>query len=260
MKKILSTLSMAIILVGLVLSSCTNHYTIAVKANNDKWGTVTGGGRFKEGESTTISAKANDGYNFVQWDDGYRDNSRTIIVTSNATYTAIFEEPAVNPSARVTFKGSEWEAGDIGGVYYETGNQIEWSVEAAPVSTHEFPKAECSAYVSAVGHYSDATTNGYDFQNNIIAEIEFYESNILHGSDDKIHGDWWAKSANLTISAFDATNMKISGKVNATMFNAIEAFVDGVGIDNATTTEMTMEMSNVTLIKSIDNKKKNVKR
>ncbi len=260
MRKRLSTLCMAIILGGMFLSSCTRHYTISVMANNDKWGTVAGGGRFKEGESTTISAKANDGYRFVKWDDGYRDNPRTIIVTSNATYTAIFEEPVIKPSAKVTFKGSEWEAAAIEGDYYNQGNQTKWKVAAAPISTHEFPKVECSAYVTAVGHYSDATTNGYDYQNNIFACIEFYESNVLFGDDDIIHGDWWAKSAVLNITTFDPTNLKISGEINATMFNSIEAFVEGVGIDNSTTTEMKMEMSNITLNKSTAKKKKSTKR
>lgn len=255
MKKTLSTLCMAIILGGLVLSSCTKHYTITVKANNDNWGTVTGGGRFKDGESTTISAKANDGYRFSKWDDGIRDNPRSVIVTSNATYTALFEEPVVNPSVKVTFKGTEWDAKDIGGEYYLMGNQTEWKVEAAPVSTHEFPKALCAAYVTAVGNYSDVTTNGYDFQSNIIADIEFFESNVVHGTDDQIHGDWWAKNAELNITAFDATNLKISGEVRATMFNAVEAFSEGVGIDNATTAEMTMEISNVTLINASPDKK-----
>ena len=260
MKKTLSTFCMAIILGGLILSSCTKHYTISVKANNDNWGTVTGGGRFKDGETTTISAKANDGYKFVKWDDGFMDNPRTVIVTSNATYTAIFEEPTINPSAKVTFNGTEWEAGDIGGDYSTTGNQTVWKVAVAPISTHDFPKAECAAYVTAVGNYSDATTNGYDYQNNIIADVEFFESNVLHGTDNKIHGDWWAKNAELTIRDFDATNLKISCTVHATMFNAIEAFVDGVGIDNATTTEMTMDINHVTLVNFSPDKKKTAKK
>lgn len=260
MKKALSTLCVVILLGGLLFPSCTKHYTITVKANNDNWGTVTGGGRFKDGEPTTISAKAYDGYRFAQWDDGFQDNPRTVSVTSNAIYTAIFEEPVVTPSAKVTFKGTEWEAKDIGGDYSNTGDFTEWRVEVAPVSTHEFPKALCAAYVTTVGRYSDATANGYDYQNNIISEIEFYESNVVHGTDDQIHGDWWAKTAEINITAFDATKLKISGEVHATMFNAVEAFVEGTGINNATTTEMTMEISNVTLINSSLDKKKTTKR
>ena len=40
------------------------------------------------------------------------------------------------------------------------------------------------------------------------------------------------------------------------MFNAIEAFVDGVGIDNATTTEMMMKIINITLTQALVDKKK----
>ncbi len=259
MKKSFTTLFMAILLGGLILSSCTKHYFITVRANNDDWGTVIGGGKFKNKDTTTIAARPNDGYKFVKWDDGNRESRRVITVTSNVTYTAIFEEPTVEPSAKVTFKGSEWEAGDIGGEYY-VGNQTGWRVAAAPVSTHEFPKAECAAYVTTVGRYSDATTNGYDYQNNIISDFEYYESDVLFGEDGVIHGDWWAKSVDLRISAFDANNMRISATASATMFNAIEAFVDGVGIDNATTTTTTMKIINITLTQALVDKKKTNKR
>lgn len=239
---------MAILLGGLILPSCTRYYTITVKANNDNWGIVSGGGTFKEGETTTISASPKPNYKFVKWDDGEVTNPRSIIVTSNTTYTAIFEEPTTNPTSKVTFKGEEWVANDFGGEYYET-NQ-EWRVVFAPVSINNFPKAECAANVTALGHFSDATTNGYDFQNNIITNVEYYESDALDDSDGNIHGDWWGKSVDIQITAFDANNLTISGIINATMFNAIEAFVEGVGFNNATTTEMTIEMDRITLIPS----------
>ena len=68
------------------------YYTITVLSNNNDWGTVSGGGSFLENTTTTISATPNQGYHFVEWQDGNTDNPRTITVTADMTYTATFAE------------------------------------------------------------------------------------------------------------------------------------------------------------------------
>ena len=67
-------------------------YTITVNANNDAWGSVSGGGVFEEGTTTVITATANAGYTFVKWQDDDVNAIRTITVTADALYTAIFAE------------------------------------------------------------------------------------------------------------------------------------------------------------------------
>lgn len=81
-----------------------NFYcTVTVNANNNSYGTVSGGGSTcSVGESCTITATANQNYVFSEWK---RNNSSfagnnvptyTFTVTDNVVYTAIFE---VNPSS-----------------------------------------------------------------------------------------------------------------------------------------------------------------
>ena len=65
-------------------------YTITVQPNDPLMGTVTGSGTFASGTVTTITATANSGYHFVQWNDGNTDAIRTITVTADAVYTAYF--------------------------------------------------------------------------------------------------------------------------------------------------------------------------
>ena len=65
-------------------------YTITVNANNDEWGTVSGGGIFPADTTITITATAYGGFTFVKWQDGETNNPRQITVTENATYTATF--------------------------------------------------------------------------------------------------------------------------------------------------------------------------
>lgn len=71
-----------------------NTYTITVNSNDSNAGSVSGGasGKYK-GDSLTISANPKPGYRFVQWsEDGNTEATRTVKVSGNATYTAIFEK------------------------------------------------------------------------------------------------------------------------------------------------------------------------
>lgn len=66
-------------------------YTITTVAQPTSGGTVSGGGSYDAGASATLTATANTGYSFTQWDDGVKAASREITVTKDATYTANFE-------------------------------------------------------------------------------------------------------------------------------------------------------------------------
>ena len=70
--------------------SCNTQFTVTASSNNAAWGTVTGGGTYNQGATATLTATANAGYYFVQWNDGVTDNPRTVTVTDNVTYTAYF--------------------------------------------------------------------------------------------------------------------------------------------------------------------------
>lgn len=65
-------------------------WLLSVSANNADWGNVRGGGSYSYNSSTVISATPNTGYHFVQWSDGNTDNPRTVVVTSDTTFTAVF--------------------------------------------------------------------------------------------------------------------------------------------------------------------------
>lgn len=93
--------------VAMLFFACHNEkYTITVNVNDPAMGTVTGGGEFKENTQISIEAKANEGYIFVSWTDGNTDNPRSVIVTNNATYTAMFKPLG----ATISFNGESWTA------------------------------------------------------------------------------------------------------------------------------------------------------
>ena len=68
-----------------------HYHIIKVMANNPDWGTVTGDGEYLEGTTIEISATPTDSTLFIGWDDGNTDNPRSIVVTSDMNFTAIFE-------------------------------------------------------------------------------------------------------------------------------------------------------------------------
>ena len=70
-------------------------YTISVAADPVEGGTLTGGGTYNYGESCTVVATANEGYDFVNWTENGNavstDASYTFTVTGDRTLVANFE-------------------------------------------------------------------------------------------------------------------------------------------------------------------------
>ena len=66
------------------------QYTITATANPSDAGTVTGAGLLYESTICTLTAVANSGWDFVDWNDGNTENPRSFTVTSDASFTANF--------------------------------------------------------------------------------------------------------------------------------------------------------------------------
>lgn len=85
-------------------SMAIDTYTLTVLSDDVNEGSVSGGGTYNYGTSVQISATAESGYEFVEWNDSNTDNPRTITVTSNATYTAYFQSSV--PLAQIRYTAS----------------------------------------------------------------------------------------------------------------------------------------------------------
>ena len=99
---------------AIIYENCT--FEVAVNANNEDYGTVTGSGVFKMGQTIQLTATANEGYRFKGWSDGVMDASREITVTKDTSITANFV-------ALYTIKAlaSASQGTVIGGGVYEDG-------------------------------------------------------------------------------------------------------------------------------------------
>ena len=65
-------------------------YTITVLNSTPQWGQVSGGGTYSMGDTVILTATPNTGYHLLQWSDGMTINPKTVVVSQDATYTAMF--------------------------------------------------------------------------------------------------------------------------------------------------------------------------
>ncbi len=109
-------------------SGTNQYYTITVGSNNTSWGTVSGGGTFRENVSTYITATPLSGYRFIQWNDGNTNARRYITVTADAHYTAQFGPQQYYVHIAYT----EQEGTATGTGYYDKGTQVTLTATPKP--------------------------------------------------------------------------------------------------------------------------------
>lgn len=85
-----------------------DQYILSVNANNTSYGSVSGGGSYHYNTNHTINATANYGYHFTMWSDGNTNNPRTITLTQDTAFTALFAKNiyTITTISADTIKGS----------------------------------------------------------------------------------------------------------------------------------------------------------
>ncbi len=96
-------------------------YAITTAVNDESMGSVTGEGEYEKDSEITLTATANSGYRFVKWSDEVTDNPRTVVVTQDSTFTAIFE---VNSFAIITAVNDDAMGSVSEGGEYAYGTEI----------------------------------------------------------------------------------------------------------------------------------------
>lgn len=72
------------------VTPAATNYTLTTAVNNASYGSVSGGGSYTAGSQATVTATANSGYKFSQWNDGTSANPKTVVMDGNKTVTATF--------------------------------------------------------------------------------------------------------------------------------------------------------------------------
>ena len=83
-----------------ILISEDLSFELSVSANDETYGSVAMGS--SSCAVRTLTAIANEGYNFVIWNDGNTENPRTVSITSDTAFVAIFAEAVSTPTITLT--------------------------------------------------------------------------------------------------------------------------------------------------------------
>jgi hypothetical protein len=137
-----------------------SYYALTVNASTG--GTVTGGGTYAENTAVTIKASPNTGYKFTKWSDGNTSATRSVTVTSAATYTAYFEKLTHTVTATAGTGGTV-----SGGGTYEYGASV--TLTATPSEGYKFVQ------------WSDGNTNAtrtFTVTGNVTLTASFSTTNL----------------------------------------------------------------------------------
>lgn len=151
--------------------------TITTSAQN---GTVTGGGTYEYNAIATLTAMPNEHYHFVGWSDGNTSNPRTLTVTKDSTFTAVFaldqftitatgEHGSIAGSGTYNYGATviltatpnegyhfaQWTDGN-------TDNPRQVVATQDSTFTAEFAKQIDSTQIIDVAVYGDCSKNGYN--------------------------------------------------------------------------------------------------
>lgn len=104
-----------------VASFARTPYIIEVVSDHPEWGNVIGGGTYFYGDTIQIEALPTPHYHFTRWSDDNTDNPRTVIVTGDQTYTAIFDINQYNLTVQANPEGAGLV---LGGGQYLFGDTV----------------------------------------------------------------------------------------------------------------------------------------
>ena len=146
-------------------------YTLTGVVNDSLFGQVTGtGSGLSFGTTRTLKAEANPGYRFVKWQDNSTENPRSVIVTSNQTYTALFAD-----------LGGDTLRYD-NGVYntaLSAGNNMKWGIKIPSSALTSRPQLTGVQFYNV---YSGTYTLTISSGTNIRPTDQLYQGSITLGS------------------------------------------------------------------------------
>ena len=178
------------------------QYTITVASNNNAWGTVSGGGTYNSGATVTLTATANTGYHFVQWQDGNTQNPRTITVTGNAAYMAIFEADGTPQPTGDTVSYCGNSAPQEGGVGTNSTGTKQWGIMLpANMMTNNYLK-------SVMLYVLDGYTGAYTL--NIYRGGDTVPGTLAHSQVVNFTSSGWQEAQLDAVFALNSQNLWIT--------------------------------------------------
>ena len=179
------------------------YFTIAVEPSDVAMGIVTGTGNYVLNTQVTLTATPKAGYAFEKWSDGDTNPVRTISVTENATYTAIF----YGLPFTITVKANESEWGDVsGGGTYPRSTRVD--LTATPKLGYKFVKWDDGVIRNP---YRVVVTRDKTYT--AIFEVDTNGVEDTSGTEFRVYADGgsvYVENAKHDISLWDALGRKVT--------------------------------------------------
>ena len=144
---------MANMTINATASFSVRTYTLNVVSNNPLLGTVTGSGTYNYLDTVTLTATPNSGFRFLGWSDGDTNMTRTVVVTSDSTFTANFDYQPVTVTLSVANPNMGTTVPAPGTYTFSVGDTMR--ATAIPNQYHRF----VSWTLSAMGLSESVTMN-----------------------------------------------------------------------------------------------------
>ena len=145
----------------------------------------------------------------------------------------------------VTFGDTAWTPATSMGVYYPSAGLV-LAVAASDNSGETFPRADVCAYAAEGNMTDEWSEEEFGYTGGYASYIEYYHRGALTDGTYN-YGDWWAKTVTINVTALDATALTISANVNAVMFDAYAAYVDGMGSASVETRNMVFKANQLAM-------------
>ena len=175
-------------------------YSLSVATNDSDAGSVSGAGRFPLNANASILAVANYGYEFVNWNDGFTENPRTILISQDTSFVANFQ----TKSYKLTVSTANASQGTVtgGGTYaYQT-----------MVTITAIPKIGCKFEKWSDGNTDNPRQIVVSKSDSCTAQFSAIKYNVIVKSEDANKGT--ADAAGQYTSYEYGTNVSISAIAN----------------------------------------------
>ena len=152
-----------------------------------------------------------------------------------------------NGTAYNTFNSMVATTGTSGGQNYTLFDFHPVAMQNATTIEDLLPGLYIMAGGNTAATYTSSEIDAYGYLTGDVIAYEFWNESLLQDQSGNLYGDWWAQNATVEITKLDLTAKLASFKSNGTLFDAMDALVNGNPISQVAKADMVANVSNVTM-------------
>lgn len=158
------------------------------------------------------------------------------------------------PGIKVTFGSQSWDAETAVGMCSPMDGDVLAIALSEKDSMYVWPRAD--VYVWTNGATAPTTfqdnfiiteTGQFGYENSNFAYVHYYDDGAIVDQNNRLYGDWWAKTATVNMTALDLTALTVDMTANAVMFEALPVLQGQIALESASTETMTVKVTGLVM-------------